>query len=691
MAGEIARTPGGAAVPNRLASSTSPYLLQHKDNPVDWQEWGDEAFAEARERDVPVLLSVGYAACHWCHVMAHESFEDPDTAALMNEGFVNIKVDREERPDVDAVYMEAVQAMTGQGGWPMTAILTPDGQPFYAGTYFPPRPRQGMPSFSQVLTAVSQTWQTRRGDVLTAAADITARLADHGQLSPAPGEGPPTTDDLEAAVGELARMFDPVHAGFGGAPKFPPSMVLEFLLRHHGRTGSSQALQMAAQTCAAMARGGMYDQLGGGFARYSVDEAWVVPHFEKMLYDNALLLRVYVHWWRSTGDPLAERVVGETAEFLLRDMRTAEGGFASALDADTGGVEGSTYVWTPAQLIEVLGESDGRWAAQLLDVTGAGTFEHGRSVLQLRADPDDWARWAGVRRLLFEARSDRPQPGRDDKVVAAWNGLAIAALAEAGAVFERPEWVRAAERAGDLLLRLHLGADGRTDRVVRVSRDGGAGRHAGVLEDQADVAEGLLTLYAVTADTRWLTTAGLLVDGVLDNFRDAAGSFYDTAADAEVLLRRPQDPTDNATPSGPAAAAGVLLTFAAYTGLSRYREAAESALAVYAPLARRYPRFAGWGLAVSEAAVDGPREVAVVGEPDAADWQELRRVAWLGTAPGLVVALGTGAADDPSAAALLAGRRPVGGRAAAYVCRGFVCDVPRTDPGQLAVAIGSRS
>jgi uncharacterized protein YyaL (SSP411 family) len=677
---------------NRLAESSSPYLLQHKDNPVDWWEWGPEAFAEARRREVPVLLSVGYAACHWCHVMAHESFEDPATAALMNDSFVNVKVDREERPDVDAVYMEAVQALTGQGGWPMTALLTADGEPFYAGTYFPPSPRQGMPSFTQVLSAVSQTWAERRGEVEAAAKDIASRLADRGQLAGLGEGGAPTAEDLDAAVDGLARTFDERHPGFGGAPKFPPSSVLEFLLRHHARTGDERALQMAQRTCEAMARGGIYDQLGGGFARYSVDAAWVVPHFEKMLYDNALLLRVYVHLWRATGSALAARVVAETAEFLLRDLRTAEGGFASALDADTEGIEGSTYVWTPAQLLEVLGEDDGSWAGDLLAVSTAGTFEHGSSVLQLLADPDDAARWQRARRQLLEARSARPQPGRDDKVVAAWNGLAIAALAEAGVVFERPEWVEAAEAAADLLVAVHLGADGHRDRVVRVSKDGVAGRHAGVLEDQADVAEGFLALYAVTGRTEWLTLGGVLLDAVLGHFRevrvDGAGGFFDTADDAETLLRRPQDPTDNATPSGPSAAAGALLGYAAYAGSSRHREAAEAALGSYAALARQHPRFAGWGLAVAEAALDGPREVAIVGTPADEDWKALRRNAFRATSPGLVIAIGTLDPAEAAAVPLLAGRTLIGGRAAAYVCRGFVCDLPTTDPETLARSLG---
>ena len=432
---------------NRLAAATSPYLRQHADNPVDWFTWGDEAFAEARTREVPILLSVGYAACHWCHVMAHESFEDDQTAAYMNEHFVNVKVDREERPDVDAVYMEATQAMTGQGGWPMTCFLTPDGEPFYCGTYFPPTPHHGLPSFVQVLEAVARTWRERRDEVRNAAADIVAQL--EGPRFPSGAAPDPAT--LDRAVEVLGGQFDEVDAGFGGAPKFPPSMVLEFLLRNAARTGSRRALAMVEQTCGRMARGGMYDQLGGGFARYSVDQAWVVPHFEKMLYDNALLLRVYVHWWRQTGAPLAERVVRETAAFLLRDLRTPEGGFASALDADSEGVEGKFYAWTPAQLREVLGDDDGAFAAEVFGVTDRGTFEHGMSTLQLRADTADPHRLARVRERLFAARADRVPPGRDDKVVAAWNGLAVAALAEAGALLEEPSYVEAAVAAADLV------------------------------------------------------------------------------------------------------------------------------------------------------------------------------------------------------------------------------------------------
>ncbi|MGZ4619117.1 MAG: thioredoxin domain-containing protein, partial [Frankiaceae bacterium] len=411
---------------NRLTSSTSPYLLQHKDNPVDWWPWCGEAFEAARSRGVPVLLSVGYAACHWCHVMAHESFEDAGIAAQLNAGFVSVKVDREERPDVDAVYMEVTQAMTGSGGWPMTCFLTPEGNPFFCGTYFP------RVQFSQLLTRVSEVWAQRRADVQAQGRDIVRQL-EAFSARPAPGGITPAL--LDAAAAGLAAGFDAERGGFGTAPKFPPSMVLEFLLRHAARTGESVWTELVVRTCERMARGGIYDQLAGGFARYSVDAGWVVPHFEKMLYDNAQLLRVYTHLWRATGDPLARRVARETAEFLLRDLRTGEGGFASALDADAAGGEGTTYVWTPRQLRDALGAADGVWAAAQFAVSLDGTFEHGTSVLQRLDEPDDSDRYEQIRGRLKKARDQRPQPARDDKVVAAWNGLAIAALAEAGALF----------------------------------------------------------------------------------------------------------------------------------------------------------------------------------------------------------------------------------------------------------------
>ncbi|MFC4008272.1 thioredoxin domain-containing protein [Nonomuraea purpurea] len=650
---------------NRLKDATSPYLLQHAANPVDWHPWGEEAFAEARDRDVPLLISVGYSACHWCHVMAHESFEDAETARLMNEHFVNIKVDREERPDVDAVYMGATQAMTRQGGWPMTVFATPEGHPFYCGTYFP------RPHFRRLLTEVHNVWTGDRETVLRQGAKVVEAL---NQSTTLPSGPLPDEAALARALDNLRASFDAANGGFGGAPKFPPSMVLEFLLRSGER-------EMSGGTLEAMARGGMYDQLGGGFARYSVDAEWVVPHFEKMLYDNALLLRVYTHWWKAGGGDLARRVALESAEWMLRELRTPEGGFASALDADSEGVEGRFYVWTPEELREALGDDDGRWAAGLFEVTG--TFEHGTSVLQLLTDPDDPARWAEVRARLLAARERRVRPGRDDKIVASWNGLAIAALAETGAVFERPDLVAAATAAAELLAGTHVVDDG---RLLRTSRDGRAGANAGVLDDYANLAEGLISLYGVTGEVRWLRLAGSLLETVLDRFADGAGGFYDTADDAQRLFQRPQDPTDNATPSGQYAAAGALLSYAALTGSARHREAAHAALGTVSVLATGHARFAGWGLAVARAALDGPFEVAVVGPADDPRTGALHREALLADVPGLVVALGHG---DGAFPALLEGRGPVDGAPAAYVCKGFTCRMPVTTVEALRAELSS--
>ncbi|GAA5151832.1 thioredoxin domain-containing protein [Pseudonocardia eucalypti] len=674
-------------MPNRLADSTSPYLLQHADNPIEWWPWSEEAFEEARRRDVPVLLSVGYAACHWCHVMAHESFEDETTAAQVNADFVAIKVDREERPDIDAVYMTATQAMTGSGGWPMTCFLTPAGEPFQCGTYYPPTPRGGMPGFRQLLAAVTRAWREDGERVREAAGQIATRLADTANATLPPA--PLGTESLETAVGMLAGDFDAAHGGFGGAPKFPPSMTLEFLLRHHERTGYAEALRLVEVTGERMARGGLYDQLGGGFARYSVDARWVVPHFEKMLYDNAQLLRAYAHLARRTNDPgirgLATRVAEETVEFMLRDLRTAAGGLASALDADTDGVEGLTYAWTPAQLREVLGDDDGGWAARLLEVTDAGTFEHGSSTLQLLADPDDPARWSRVRAALLAARDRRPQPARDDKVVTAWNGLAITALAEAGGALDRPDWVVAAADAARLLLDVHL-VDG---RLRRSSRDGVAGAAAGVLEDYACLADGLLALHQATGEARWLDAATGLLDTALDRFADPAspGGYFDTADDAEALLHRPRDVTDGATPSGASALAGALLSasvLCAPDRAGRYAEASAAAVTAVGTLAGRHARFAGNWLSVAEAAARGPLQVAVVGGPNDERFLALRTYTQR-TAPGGTVVV-AGAPDAPGVP-LLADRPLVDGAPAAYVCRGFVCDRPATTEAELAAAL----
>ncbi|WP_329442828.1 thioredoxin domain-containing protein [Streptomyces sp. NBC_01426] len=682
-------------MPNRLAHATSPYLLQHADNPVDWWPWEPAAFEEARRRNVPVFLSVGYSACHWCHVMAHESFEDELTAAYMNEHFVNIKVDREERPDVDAVYMEAVQATTGQGGWPMSVFMTAEGEPFYFGTYFPPEPRHGMASFTQVLEGVRTAWVGRREEVAEVAQKITRDLA--GRALGAGGSALPTDESQSSALLQLSRDYEPATGWFGGGDtKFPPSMVVEFLLRHHARTGSEGAREMAEGTCEAMVRSSLFDQVGGGFHRYVLrakPHGPLVPHFEKMLYDNALLCRVYAHLWRSTGSELARRVALETADFMVRELRTREGGFASALDADsedplTGKhVEGAYYAWTPAQLREVLGEEDGDAAASCFGVTEEGTFEHGTSVLQLPQDGPtlDAAKVADIKARLLAARSGRPAPGRDDKVVAAWNGLAIAALAECGAYFERPDLVERATEAADLLVRVHFDATA-GPRLARTSKDGNVGPNAGVLEDYGDVAEGFLALASVTGEGVWLEFAGFLVDLVLDRFTAEDGSLYDTAHDAEKLIRRPQDPTDTAAPSGWTAAAGALLSYAAQSGSQAHRTAAERALGVVQALGPRVPRFIGHGLAVAEALMDGPREVAVVGHPEDPATAALHRTALLGTAPGAVVAVGLPRAADGGAAEfpLLADRALKDDLPTAYVCRHFVCARPTTEPAELA-------
>ncbi len=667
-------------MPNRLAAATSPYLLQHADNPIDWYQWSPEAFAEAVRRDVPILLSVGYAACHWCHVMAHESFEDPATAAQVNAEFVAIKVDREERPDIDAVYMAATQAMTGQGGWPMTCFLTPVAEPFHCGTYYPPTPRHGMPAFRQLLDAVTMAWTTDGERVRSSAGEIAGRLADGAGASL-----PPATVEaamLDGAAATLGSTFDPRPGGFGGAPKFPPSMALEFLLRHHERTGSDDALTHASVTCERMARGGLYDQLAGGFSRYSVDAEWVVPHFEKMLYDNALLLRVYAHLARITGAALPTRVAEDTAAFLLNDLRTPEGGFASALDADTDGVEGLTYAWTPRQLREVLGDDDGAWAASLLTVTDAGTFERGSSTLQLLTDPDDPARWERVRVALLDARASRPQPACDDKVVTSWNGIAIQALAEGGAALGHPEWVAAAAEAADLVLAGHV-VDG---RLRRSSRQGSVGDAAGVLEDHACMADGLLALHQATGDGRWLAEVTTLLDVALAHFAgDEPGRFHDTADDAEVLLHRPRELTDNASPCGSSALTNALLTASVLVADGgRYRDAAEAALTGAGTLAGQHPRFAGHWLTAGEAMVRGPLQVAVSGLDGDPARDALAAHASLVAAGGTVVVAGESDADGVP---LLAERPLVDGAAAAYVCRGFVCDRPVTTTEELTAAL----
>ncbi|MEP7161170.1 MAG: thioredoxin domain-containing protein [Dermatophilaceae bacterium] len=682
---------------NRLADATSPYLLQHAGNPVDWWEWGPEAFEEARRRDVPVLLSVGYAACHWCHVMARESFEDAQVAQALADGFVAIKVDREERPDIDAIYMSATVALTGRGGWPMTVLVTPEARPIWAGTYLPKA------SLLQLLASARDVWLHRREDIETSGRQIADALATATRpASPrALGEG-----ELDAALQALRRDYDARHGGFGGAPKFPPSMVLDWLLAHQARTGDADALSMVTVTCEAMARGGVYDQLAGGFARYGVDADWAVPHFEKMLYDNAQLLGVYARLHQAASDApgaqdapagydetadarddiadLAARVARETAEFLLRDLRTPQGAFASSLDADTDGLEGLTYVWTPGDLAAVLGPPEGARAAELLAVTREGTFERGASTLQLRRDPSDAAWWNGVRARLLAARNGRPQPARDDKVVTAWNGLAIGALADAGVLLGEPAYVQAAAVCADFLVEKHWVGG----RLRRTSLGGRVSDATGVATDYADLAAGLLRLAQASGQAKWAAVAGDILDVAIAHFSLPDGGFADTPDDGQALVIRPRDVGDNAEPCAQSALAGALSAYGALAGSARHLERSLAALQAMGELAVASPRFAGHALTVAEWVAAGPLQVGIV----AADERDpaglaLLRVARRAGSPGMVLAFGP---PDAPGWALLADRPLTAGRSTAYVCRGVVCDAPVTDPRALEALLARR-
>ncbi|WP_374688323.1 thioredoxin domain-containing protein, partial [Promineifilum sp.] len=614
---------------NRLANETSPYLRQHAENPVEWYPWGEEALRAAHEADKPILLSIGYAACHWCHVMAHESFEDPETAALMNEHFINVKVDREERPDLDSIYMSAVVAMTGQGGWPMTVALTPDGRPFFGGTYFPSAPRFGMPSFRQVLLSLAGAWQDRREEVERSAGEIAGHLRGSA-LSLAPGAGALSDDLFDQALNGLLRTFDARLGGFGRAPKFPPSMTLEFLLRMHLQRGDTMALHMAEHTLKRMAYGGLYDQLGGGFARYSTDEQWLVPHFEKMLYDNALLTRVYLHAWQITGKPLYRRVVEETLDFVVREMRHAAGGFYSSYDADSEGEEGKFYVWSAGEIRAALGP-DANLFMTTYGVSDGGNWE-GRNILHVPAEPAEVAelkgisveelerRLAAARRTLYDLRARRVPPGLDDKVLTAWNGLMLAPFAEAGRALDRPDYTAVAIANAEFLHANLRRPDG---RLLRSWSAGAGAKYNGYLEDYAFLADGLLALYQTTFEPRWFAWARELADHILAHFTDEAGGFYDTSDDHEALLHRPKDVQDNATPSGNGMAAHVLLKLGLYTGEGRYWDAAERMVdGLYEPMARYPSAFAHW-LGAAAFILGEPQEVAIAGDPAAADSRAL--------------------------------------------------------------------
>jgi uncharacterized protein YyaL (SSP411 family) len=630
---------------NRLAEETSPYLLQHSENPVDWYAWGDDAFARARAEDKPILLSVGYAACHWCHVMERESFEDETTAALMNDLFVNVKVDREERPDVDAVYMEAVQSLTGQGGWPMTVFLTPDGEPFFGGTYYPPEPRHGLPSFRQLLQVVGEAYRDRRDDVVRQAATLVESLQRSGRMAPS---AEPLADGLfREAERVLRAQYDPQWGGFGRAPKFPPASTIEFLLRRG-------VFDLALGTLDGMRTGGMYDLVGGGFHRYSVDAQWLVPHFEKMLYDNALLIPAYLHAFVLTGESSYGGVVEDTIEYALRELRLDGGGFASAQDADTDGVEGLTFTWTAEELAEAIGP--GR--DDLLQ-----PFEHGRSVLRGRLGAEERAR-------LFEVRERRPKPLRDDKAIAAWNGLMLAALAESGRRLGRADWLEAARELAEFLLG-PLSDDGRLHRTWR----GGVAKGTGYLEDYANVAHGLYELHVATGELRWLYEAHRLALLAVELFADdELGGFFLTPSDGEQLVARQKDLDDNPTPSGNSMLAFVLLRLARIWGDDELERRAVGVLRLVRDVIPQAPSAFGWALCALDLHLSPPREIAIVGGPAS----EVARAALRGLDANAVVAFGP--ADDVP---LLAGKTLVDGRPAVFVCERFACRAPVTDAALL--------
>ncbi|MGH2711727.1 MAG: thioredoxin domain-containing protein [Actinomycetota bacterium] len=659
-------------MPNQLASATSPYLLQHADNPVDWHEWGEEAFEQAKREDKPVLLSVGYAACHWCHVMAHESFESVDTARLMNESFVSIKVDREERPDVDAIYMDAVQAMSGHGGWPMTVFLTPEGRPFYAGTYFPPEDRHGMPGFPRILEAIAEAWRDERDKVQVQGQKVVEAISRRAPIS----DEPLNEELLLQAAHAIPGDFDPEWGGFGPAPKFPQPMTLEFLLRCDAR-GIEGSRDMVNVTLDRMARGGIYDQLGGGFHRYSTDRTWLVPHFEKMLYDNAQLAKLYTHAWQVTGDETHARIARETLDYLLREMLHPDGGFHSAQDADSEGEEGKFFVWSWEELVEVAGEDN----AERLGATPDGNWEE-RNILW---QPD--AKWridGEARQRLLEVREKRPRPMTDDKVLAAWNGMAISALAVTGRTSGVSKYLDAAERAADFVLSA-LRPDGRLLRTWRDGRNSGPA----YLDDYALMAAACLDLYETTFDARWFEEARRLADDMIRLFRDDAGEgFFQTGSDAEQLVVRPKELFDNAAPSGNSVAAEVLQRIALFTGDAEYEVHAVSALRAVRDLLTRAPTGFGHALGALDLYVSASKEIAIAGDPAAADTRELIAEVWKRYLPNSVLALAKpGDFAAAEAIPLLEGREPVDGAAAAYVCERFVCQRPVSTAEALAALL----
>ncbi|HEX5083376.1 MAG TPA: thioredoxin domain-containing protein [Blastocatellia bacterium] len=684
---------------NRLINETSPYLLQHSHNPVDWYPWGEEAFARARQEDKSILLSIGYAACHWCHVQLSESFENEAIAQLMNDNFINIKVDREERPDLDAIYMNAVQMMTGSGGWPMTVFMTPEGKPFYGGTYFPPVDRHGMPGFPRVLISVAEAYRAQRNEIENSADEMAGELKRLDRVVAPKGaqEGELSYEIADQAATNLARMLDPVHGGFGGKPKFPPSMALEFLLRHYHRTKDAGALKAVELTLNQMARGGMYDQLGGGFHRYSVDEKWLVPHFEKMLYDNALLSRIYTDAFLATGNEFYKRIAVETLDYVTREMTDKEGGFYSTQDADSEGEEGKFFVWTPEEVKGLLGEEDARLFNRYFDVSEAGNFE-GHSILHVDEDMDVIARLMRVsperlaevvgrgRRILFDAREKRIKPYRDEKILTAWNGLMMRGFAEASRAFDRKDYLEIATGNADFLLA-RLRRDG---RLLRTYKDGES-KLNGYLEDYAYLVDGLLSLYEASFDSRWYEEARALAETMISQFWDTeSGGFFFTSADHEKLITRTKDFYDNAIPSGNSAAASALTRLALFTGEDRYREMAETILRLVRQAMMRAPSAFGRMLSVLDLFLASAYEIAIIGAPDAPETRAMVDVVFKRYLPNKAVAFAPGAGSKASETIkLLEGRDRINGEATAYVCRNFYCQAPQTSVEGLAKALNA--
>lgn len=678
---------------NRLINETSPYLLQHAHNPVDWYPWGDEALEKARTDNMPILLSIGYSACHWCHVMERESFENEEIAKLMNDNFINIKVDREERPDLDQIYMNAVQLMTRHGGWPMTVFLTPEGVPFYGGTYFPPEDRYNMPGFPRILIAISEAYRTRPDEVTETAVSMLSELRrmDAARES----RESISIELLDKAYNQLARGYDKTHGGFGSAPKFPAPMNLEFLLRYFYRTGNLEAFQMVEHTARRMAEGGMYDQLGGGFHRYATDACWLVPHFEKMLYDNALLTPLYLHLFQQTGEDFYRRIAEETFDYVLREMTHESGGFYSTQDADSEGHEGKFFVWTQEEVLELLGKEEGALFCSFYDITPGGNFE-GKSILNINDSVEDVARKENVtveqvqgalergRKILFEAREQRIKPGRDEKILTAWNGLMLASFAEAGAILERRDYLEAARRNARFVLE-NLRRDG---LLLRTYKDGQA-KLNGYLDDYSFLADGLVTLYEATGELEWLEEAVSIVERMTDEFWDEEqGGFYYTGRSHEELIVRSKDYFDNATPSGNSVAADLLLRLGVLTGLEGYTRKAVTIFRLMRDSVARYPSAFGRLLCALDFHLASPKEIALIGPADSTETQALVRAVWNRYLPNKVVALSTGPSDRASELVpLLRERTALDGRATAYVCEHYACQRPVCTPEELTAQL----